>query len=40
MNCDEKNDDYAELPPIQRRKKILQKIDQIQAQINQEMAVR
>lgn len=40
MNYDEKSDDYADLPPIQRRKKILQKIDATQAQINQEMAVR
>ena len=37
---DEKSEDYAELPPNQRRKKLLQKIDQIQTQINQETAVR
>ena len=34
------SEDYAELPPNQRRKKLLQKIDQIQTQINQETAVR
>ena len=39
-NFDDIKDDYSELPPNQRRKKIRQKIDQIQAQINQEMAVR
>lgn len=37
---DEKTEDYADLPPNQRRKKLLQKIDLIQTQINQETAVR
>lgn len=41
MNIDDKNsDDYGDLPPVQRRKKIVQKIDQINASIQQELAVR
>lgn len=40
LNFDEKNDDFSDLPPNQRRKKIVAKIDSIQSQINQELAVR
>ncbi|KAI1289549.1 Formin-binding protein 1-like [Halotydeus destructor] len=39
-NLDDSKDDYAELPPMQRRKRLNAKIDQIQSQINQEVAVR
>ncbi|RWS28376.1 formin-binding protein 1-like protein [Leptotrombidium deliense] len=39
-STDDSKDDYSELPPSQRRKRIQQKIDSIQAQINQETAVR
>lgn len=37
---DECKDDYADLPPNQRRKRIQAKIDQIQSQFQQETAVR
>ncbi|VVC30410.1 Hypothetical protein CINCED_3A008289 [Cinara cedri] len=33
-------DDYSELPPNQRRKKILQKLDEIQAKLHQEIAAK
>ncbi|XP_025416609.1 formin-binding protein 1 isoform X4 [Sipha flava] len=33
-------DDYSELPPNQRRKKILQKLDEIQAKLHQEVAAK
>ena len=37
---DEKSEDYAELPAHQRRKRLLNKIERLQSQINQETAVR
>ncbi|XP_050436465.1 formin-binding protein 1 isoform X2 [Adelges cooleyi] len=33
-------DDYSELPPNQRRKKILQRLDEIQAKLHQEIAAK
>lgn len=33
-------DDYSELPPNQRRKKILQKLDEMQAKLHQEIAAK
>lgn len=39
-NFDDQKDDYADLPPNQRRKRIQAKIDQIQNQLQQETAVR
>ncbi|CAG2120892.1 unnamed protein product, partial [Medioppia subpectinata] len=39
-NVDDSKDDYADLPPNQRRKKIQAKIEQIQNQFTQETAVR
>lgn len=35
-----KSDDYAELPPNQRRKRLVAKVNEIQSQINQETGVR
>ena len=39
-NSDDSKDDYADLPPNQRRKRIQAKIDQIQTQFTQETSVR
>jgi len=33
-------DDYSELPPNQRRKKILQRLEEIQAKLHQEIAAK